>query len=310
MKTLRFIPIFLFLVTSFVINVNAQKQQDYITISGTKFTYPLIGKWISEYKKINPEAKIKLQTFKPSGRQALDSTNLRVVAHTLAPEELNPNDIYFHVGKFALLPITSDRNVIVRKEFRKGLKQDDLKKVFFSDPNSAIDDDSKKQPTYTVYTRTNQSCSTIAFANHFGLQPSEIKGKKINGEDQYLVLAIQKDTTGVTYNNLGYVFDVNNRQPVKGISILPIDLNENGKIDKDEQIYDNLDAITQYLENNQNSKAIPEDYVSFVVNKTQKNEELRKFINWVLVDGQRFNHTYGFLSTKTQESLLSQNTTW
>jgi phosphate transport system substrate-binding protein len=306
MKTLKFTSIFLLLGVTSILTVNAQKQQDYVYISGTKFTYPLIEKWINEYKKVYPEARIRLQTVKPSGKQAIDSTNLRIVAHTLTQDELTPNDIYLHVGKFALLPITSNRNLIIKKEFRKGLKQNDLKKVFFADQASVIDDDQKK-PVYTVYTRTNQSCSSIAFANHFGLQPTEIKGKKINGEDQYLVLAIQKDSTGVTYNNLGYIFDINNRLPVKGISILPIDLNENGKIDKDEQIYDNLDALTQYLENNQNSKNIPGDYVSFVVNKTQKNEALRQFINWVIADGQRFNHTYGFLNIKNQEKLLSQN---
>jgi len=310
MKTLKFTQIFFFLAISSFVSVNAQKQQDYIYISGTKFTYPLIEKWISEYKKVNPDAKIKLQTVKPSGKQAVDSTNLRIVAHTLTPQELNQNEIYFNVSKFALLPITSDRNLAVKKEFRKGLKQDDLKKVFFIDPNSAFDDETKKKPSYTVYTRTNQTCSSIAFANHFGLQSIEIKGKKINGEDQFLLLAIQKDTTGVTYNNLGYVFDINNRLPVKGISILPIDLNENGKIDKDEQIYDNLDVITQYLETNQNTKAIPEDYVSFIVDKTQKNEALKQFINWVVADGQKFNHTYGFLNINNQAKLLSQNTTW
>ncbi|HEY4787199.1 MAG TPA: hypothetical protein VIH57_14170 [Bacteroidales bacterium] len=309
MKTLKFTQIFIVAVIFSVLTVNAQKQQDYVYISGTKFTFPLIEKWISEYKKVNPEARIKLQFNKPLGKQAIDSTNLRVVAHTLTQEELSPNEIYFQVGKFALLPITSDRNLVIKKEFRKGLKQDDLKKVFFIDPNNALNDD-QTISTYTVYTRTNQSCSTIAFANHFGLQPTEIKGKKINGEDQYLVLAVQKDTTGITYNNLGYVFDLNNRLPVQGISILPIDLNENGKIDKDEQIYDNLDILTQYLENNQNTKAIPEDYISFVVNKTQKNETLRQFINWVIVDGQKYNHTYGFLNVKGQDKLLSQNTTW
>jgi phosphate transport system substrate-binding protein len=305
MKTLKFAKIVLLILISTIVTANAQKQREYIYISGTKFTYPLIERWISEYRKVNPQARIKLLT----GKQAADSTNLKIVAHTLTQDELKPNEAYFHVGKFALLPITNDRNLVVKKEFRKGLKQEDLKKVFFTDPNSILEEPGKK-PSYTVYTRTNQSCSSIAFASHFGLQPSEIKGKKISGEDQYLVLAIQKDSTGITYNNPGYIYDIQSRLPVKGISILPIDLNENGKIDKDELIYDNLDALTQSLEDNQNTKLIPEDYVSFVVNKVQKNETLRQFINWVTADGQKFNHTYGFLNTNTPGAALSQNISW
>ncbi|HEY6914577.1 MAG TPA: hypothetical protein VI413_07875, partial [Paludibacter sp.] len=37
---------------------NAAKEP--VVISGTKFTYPLIEKWIAEYQKVNPNANIKL----------------------------------------------------------------------------------------------------------------------------------------------------------------------------------------------------------------------------------------------------------
>ncbi len=306
MKNTFFTKIFLFLFITSSFSLKAQSKSDFIYISGTRFTYPLIEKWVSEYKKVNPASVIKLQYSK----QPNDSVNLRIIAHTLIKDEIKPNEVYFKVGKYAILPITSDRNLAIKKEFRKGLKQEDFKKVFFVDENSILNDDQKKQVKYTVYTRTNQSCSSIAFSSHFGFTSSEIKGKKISGDDQYLTVAVQKDTTGVTYNNLGYIFDIKNRTPIKGINILPIDINENGKIDKDEQIYDNLDVLTQYLENNQNEKAIPTDFVSFIVNKDQKSEALREFISWVLADGQKFNHTYGFLNSNNQATALSQNVSW
>jgi phosphate transport system substrate-binding protein len=303
MKTLKFIQIFLFVtfVSTFVLK--AQSQRDYITISGTRFTYPLIEKWISEYKKVNPQARIKIQNSK----LANDSVNLKVIAHTLAPSEIKANELYFQVSRYALLPITNERNLPFKKEFKKGLKQEDFKKVFFADPNSAFEEEAKNQPVVTVYTRANQTCSSIAFANHFGLKVNEIKGKKISGEDQYLTLAVQKDTTGVSFNNLGYIFDINTRVPVKGINVIAIDLNGNGKIDKEELIYDNLDVLTQYLENNQDNKAIPTDYVTFIVNKNQKSETLHNFISWVLTDGQKYNHTYGFLNNNNTSGNLSQN---
>jgi phosphate transport system substrate-binding protein len=293
MKTAKFISIFLFIIFVSPFILKAQSQRDYVSISGTRFTYPLIEKWISEYKKVNPEAKIKLQYSK----QGNDSINLRVIAHTLTQSEIKPSELYFQVSRYALLPITNERNLSLKKEFKKGLKQEDLKKVFFVEPNSAYEEETKNQPVVTVYARANQTCSSIAFANHFGLGPNSIKGKKISGEDQYLTVAVQKDTTGVSFNNLGYIFDLNSRIPVKGINI----------IDKEELIYDNLDVLTQYLENNQDNKAIPTDYVSFIVNKNQKGETLQKFLSWVLTDGQKYNHTYGFLNNNNTSSTLSQN---
>jgi phosphate transport system substrate-binding protein len=309
MKNILFTKIFILAVFISTLSVNAQSKKDYIYISGTRFTYPLIEKWISEYKKERPGLTIKLQYKK----QINDSVNLKVVAHTLGQNEIKDNEEYIKVSKYAILPITNDRNKAFRFEFRKGLKQEDFKNVFFTDANSIFEEDVKKQTNYTVYSRVNQGCLSVAFANHFGLTPNEFKGKKISGDDQFLTYAVQKDTIGVTYNNLGNIFDLTSRLPVKGIYILPIDINQNGRIDKEEQIYDNLDLLTQYLENNQNNKAIPTDFVSFIVNKDQKNENLSDFINWVLSEGQQYNHQFGFLNnnmsnvvTNTNISLVSE----
>lgn len=306
MKTIRFTKIFLFIIITSIFALKAQSKQDYIYLSGTKFTYPLIEKWISEYTKINPGIRIKIQYNK----QDNDSVNLRIVAHTLAPDEIKQDEVYLKVSKYALLPIVNERNYALKKEFKKGLNQDEFKNVFFENPNILLEADTQKTPAYTVYTRANRSCSSVAFANHFGLKPNEIKGKKISGDDQYLTAAILKDTTGITYNSLGNIFDVKSRVPLKGLSILPIDINGNGKIDKEEQIYDNLDNLTQYLENNQDEKAIPTDFVHFIVNKDHKSEALRDFIWWVVNDGQKFNHAYGFLNTNNLDKTLSQNLIW
>ncbi|MDP4210532.1 MAG: hypothetical protein Q8928_17110 [Bacteroidota bacterium] len=284
-------------------NLYAQNSKEYIYLSGTRFTYPIIEKWITEYRKVNPTAKIKLQYSKLKS----DSTNLKVVANNIASNDLKSGEQFFRVNRYALLPIANERNLEFKKAFKKGLKQQDLRKIFFNDPNSIFEEAEVKKPSYTIYTQANLANSSIAFANHFGQLPTGFKGKKISGDDQYLTLAVQKDTTGVTYNNLGYIFDVNNRLPVKGIKVVPIDLNENGKIDKDEQIYDNLDVLTSYIENHQESKAIPIEYISFVVNKNNNNLAVQKFVNWVLTEGQKYNHTFGFLNNDNSTKTISQN---
>lgn len=303
MKSIRIFSIFFILIISSNIHLNAQKTKEYVLLSGTRFTYPLLEKWVEEFKKSNPQARIRLQYSKAAN----DSINLKVIAHTLGKEESKPDETYIKVSKYALLPIANERNADLKKAFKKGFKQEDLKKAFFNDSSSYFQENTKKQFSSTIYARTGVACSSIAFAHHFGLLPSEIKGKKISGEDQYLTSAIQKDTTGLTYNNLGYIFDFNQRVPVKGIKVIPIDLNENGKIDKEEQIFDNLDNITNYLEENQGDKSIPTDYISFIFKKNASNETLNKFVNWVLSEGQKYNHAYGFLNSNKQLENLSQN---
>jgi phosphate transport system substrate-binding protein len=303
MKSIRIISILLILIFSAGIHLNAQKTKEYLLISGTRFTYPLLEKWVEEFKKSNPQARIKLQYNKAAN----DSINLSVIAHTPSKGESKPDEVYLKVSKYALLPIANERNADLKKAFKKGFKQEDLKKIFFNDSSSYFQENTKKQFSSTVYARTGIACSSIAFAHHFGFLPSEIKGKKISGEDQYLTSAIQKDTTGLTYNNLGYIFDLRQRVPVKGIKVVPIDLNENGKIDKEEQIFDNLDNVTNYLEENLGDKSIPTDYISFIFKKNAANETLNKFVNWVLTEGQQYNHSYGFLNNDKNLENLSQN---
>jgi phosphate transport system substrate-binding protein len=105
---------------------------------------------------------------------------------------------------------------------------------------------------------------------------------------------------------LGYVYDLNTRLPVKGIAILPIDINQNGKLDKEEQIYENLDQVINYLENNPDEKGIPTASVNFVFNKSKTNETLKLFLNWVLTEGQKYNHELGFINygTKVQSKQI------
>ena len=306
MKKNIYSTIVVVIVLFLTFTINAQKKSDYIYLSGTKFTYPLIQQWVNEYTKIHPSAHIKIQNVK----QANDSTNIKIVAHPLAPGEIKAGEEVFNVSRFALLPITNVRNIEPKIAFKKGITQEELKKLFFIDPLSVLENDDKKQPQLTVYTRANQACSSISFANHFGQNFGGIKGKKISGDDQFLIVAVQKDSTGITYNNLGYIYDLTNRTPIKGIKIIPIDINENGKIDKEEQIYDNLDKLTAYLDNNQNNKSIPEDNVSFILDKNKENALTTDFINWILSDGQKYTHQYGFLNNlKENNTQISQNIT-
>ena len=61
MKTTYFYQlIFSLFISSSIFAAESTSVKEPIVISGTKFTYPLIEKWITEYKKVNPNADIQL----------------------------------------------------------------------------------------------------------------------------------------------------------------------------------------------------------------------------------------------------------
>src|ERR1035437_1227738 len=80
-----------------------------IVISGTRFTYPLIEKWIAEYSKVNPTAKFKIAQKLTTGQTA----DLNIIAHQPAKEELKANQEIVYAGRYALLPVTNNNNPIL-----------------------------------------------------------------------------------------------------------------------------------------------------------------------------------------------------
>ncbi|MDI9877643.1 substrate-binding domain-containing protein [Flectobacillus rivi] len=279
----------LFLLGLGLWSTHAQSNKN-IVISGTKFTYPLVETWIKAYQKANPEAKIQLLD---KSQLANQKPSIRIASYDLEQTELSNNQTAIPVSKYALLPVTSAKNPVNTKFQKKGLKYEDLKKIFTVDPEESIEDN-KPEFAYQVYTRSARVCSSITFANYLGGQVDDIVGKGISGDDVHLLEALKRDSIGITYNNLGYLYDLQARTPLKEFSIIPIDLNENGKIDKDEQIYQNLDQLLATLSQTKGKK-IPVEQVYFIVDGDSNPEE-QKFIKWIQSEGQKFNQSLGFLS--------------
>jgi len=273
-------------------------DNDPIVISGTKFTYPLIKKWISEYTKINPNAQLKLV-------QSIANTlspDLNVIAHIPAKDELKENEEIVYTGRYALLPVTNSKNPLLASIGKKGLSKKDIDKLFFETFNYG-DEPKKEKPKFqaTIYARDNHSCASTALAGYFGHESSEIKGKKVLGDDIYLLSAVKKDSIGIAYNNLGYLFDVNTRKLKDGIALLPLDL----KKDVKSALSGNADDAITLLEKNQ-IEAVPVVNFGFVYSQQNARKEVSDFLKWVLTDGQKYNHELGFLNLD-KDVLAEQN---
>lgn len=274
-----------------------------IIISGTKFTYPLVEKWIAEYEKMNPEVKIKL-VIKTTNTQS----DLNIIAHQPTENELQPDQEIVYTGRYALLPVTNKDNPILPAISKKGLNKKEVDNLFFD----VLDFDSEEpiqKPKFkaNIYSRENQACASTTLATYFGRSSSEIRGKKVFGDDIYLLSAIKKDSIGLTYNNLGYLYDVNSRSLKDGLALLPVDLKKDAKV----ILNGNLDDVLNVLETNK-IETIPVQEIGFIYSEQNKRKEVAEFLRWILAEGQKFNHEKGFLNLNKevlaeQQNRLSEN---
>jgi ABC-type phosphate transport system substrate-binding protein len=296
MKKTVFRITFAFLSILFSKGIFAQE----IRIEGTKFVYPIVEKWLTEYKKENPKSAIRLET----GASAHDEnvSDLSVIVNSSADDGAGGEKIVY-VGRYALLPVSNAQNPLLEKAARGLKKRDLIDLVFEKDAlDEDFDPDEKARYTATVYSRNNESSTTLALAEYFGRTPGRIKGKKILGDEIYLITAVQKDEQGIAFNTLNYVFDLKSRQLKSGISFVPLQLKSK---QKEALESDNIDKLISLLEESKIETIPVENFGLQIPAEYFNNKDVVNFVKWILEHGQKYNHEYGFLNLDSK-TLTSQ----
>ena len=281
-------------VSSFIERRNSKREKKTITVTGTRFFYPLVEKWAQEFKKENPGVEVIVQF----GLKNSD------IAMTGSPvEKENPDKgKYAVVSKFAIVPIVNEKNPAWAELEKRGLSKADFQKIYFSgagQQNSFAFNSGVNIPI-RVYTRG--ACASATFSKHFGKGINDLSNLDTKIEDDKVLLQnVLNDSLGVAYNNLGFVYDLQTRKQKKGIRVVPVDLNQNGKVDNDEDFYGTLDQIIQKLEGSQIDLP-PVGKMVFVYKEDKP--EVKSFVNWIQSKGQQYNHAIGFL--KAQASTVAK----
>jgi phosphate transport system substrate-binding protein len=278
-----------------------QKDAGIVKLRGTRLTYPLVNKWIAEFSKEYPNIKVSIAPAAPA-----DSIDFSIASYALTPKELEGNKEGVVVTRYVQLPVANSQRPGLAELQAKGITDKNLSDLFFTSEKPTFIASAQPETPITLYVRDRPVCAVKAFATHFGNDPKALKGTGIKGDDQDLAEAVRKDINGLSFNNLGFIYDIKTRKITDGLAVIPLDLNENGKIDQDEQIYNTVDDVINFIEETHHSKFVNER-VNFVFNKSSKNTSAGIFLNWVLTKGQKFNHELGFLY-QDSEFLTEQRT--
>jgi phosphate transport system substrate-binding protein len=274
----------------FVSAALAQPANKKVVITGVRFAYPLVEKWIEAYKVANPDASVTIESRTTTDPALYD---LLVEAYEPANTVKETRD-YLYLGRYALLPVANSKSTFAQVYGEKGLNGDLIKEVYFNDIYADKKNQKKITTDFTIYTRLQKAGAPITFSKYFGYEQANIKGKAISGGDEHLVKAILKDTTGISYNVPGLLYDLKTRKPLDGLTIIPVDIDGNGKVSSDEHFYDNLDTVIDKIEEG-GLKNIPVEFLHLSIAKNSTNAEALKFVQWVAANGQDALAAYGFL---------------
>jgi phosphate transport system substrate-binding protein len=137
-----------------------------------------------------------------------------------------------------------------------------------------------------VYTRSDSAGSADTWALFCGgkaqadILPTAIG---VNSEPA-LVDTVAKDALGITYSNLGGIFDVSTGNMVQGTIVPPIDFNANGQADADETYKTKDDAASAI---SSGKFPTPPGRFENLATKGKPTGLVLAFIQWILTDGQK-----------------------
>lgn len=277
-----------------------EKTSGQISISGAFALYPIVIRWADEYKKINPGVRFDISAG-GAGKGISDALNgmveIGMVSREIYPEEMKKGAFSIAVTKDAVVAVVNELNPALNDIMSKGLKKDAGNNIWITGRYTTWAQvfGTKSVSPIHIYTRSDACGAAEMWAKFFGKKQEDLLGVGVFG-DPGLAQAVRKDPLGIGYNNIGYAYDAKTRQQIKGLKVVPLDLNNNGKIDNDENFYSSMNDLIAAIASGKYPSP-PSRELYFVMKGSPKNNKiLAGFIRWVLSDGQKYVNEAGYIS--------------
>jgi len=275
-----------------------------ISISGAFALYPIMTRWGEEFQKLHPGVQFDISAG-GAGKGMADAlsnaVDIGMVSRDINPEEESKGAYWVAVTKDAVFPTINTQNPVLQDLLKKGVTRQQFTDIYINGTLKTWGE-LVGRPEITdeihVYTRSDAAGAPETWAKYLGKKQEDLLGVAVFG-DPGLVDAVLKDPLGMGFNNLGYAYDLKNNKPVAGVSIVPIDTNENGQADPDEV----LESMTEAIEMVASGKyPSPPARALNVVTNGKPTGVVQAFIQWILTDGQQFVTEAGYV--KLPQELL------
>ncbi len=289
--------------------VRAEKETAFV-ISGNSIMAPLIALWQDAYLKQFESAPIQLiESHHASVADAVAQGGADMFMFSGMEQSL-PEDAnlwQMKVAREAVVPVFSSSNPFAEAIREKGLTPDQLIQLFTSETQltwGALLDSDNSTPI-NVYILDPHNGAAQVWANFLFTKVDKLIGKVLAGDEEMIAM-LRNDPMAIGFCNLKYAYDLPVGDPAAGISILPIDLNVNQRIDYTERIPDKLKEMQRviWLGSYPSNLCRP---LSLIAAKKPDDEKLLHFLSWILNGGQAMACDNGYCRLRKSELIIQQN---
>jgi len=250
-----------------------------VSLSGAWAIYPLAVKWGEGFKKLHPDVKFEISAG-GAGKGLTDAitgaVDIGMVSREIDKAEKAKGAFPIYIAKDAVFATISSKNPSLANIQAKGISLKKFGDIFINSRVTTWKEavGGVDSPIH-LYTRADACGAASAWAATLGkYKQDDLKGIGVYG-DPGLLEAVRRDPLGIGYNNLGFVFSGETVNP--GVVIVPIDANNNGKVDPNEKI-DNRDKAYQEVA----AGRYPGSRREYFVTKGQPKDLAKAFIEYAL----------------------------
>ena len=299
LQTILFIVV---LILTLIATSGCTDRTNTIKISGAFAIYPMVAIWSEEYQKIHPDINIELSGG-GAGQGMSDAlhgiVDLGMVSREIYQTEIDQGIFWVSVVKDAVVVTFNEKNPAYETLLSTGVTRQELENIFITREITTwgqLIGDPRNTNKINVYTRSDACGAAQVWAKYLGNYSQDDLTNNADSaikDDPNLAAVVQNDINGIGYNNINFVYDFKSKRPFDGIRPIPIDLNENGVLDEDEQFYETRDDIVRAIANN--IYPSPPARASHLVTKEQFTGVTKDFVYWILTDGQEYIEENGYI---------------
>lgn len=256
-----------------------------ISVSGAFALYPLVVLWSEDFKKTHPHVRFNISAG-GAGKGVADAlsgmVDVGLLSRDVHPQEYERGAYVIHVAKDAVVATINARNPNATQLTTRGLTHAELHEIFLTDRVSnwkSLDTHFTDFPM-NRYTRSDAAGAAETWAAFFSHSQEDLKGIGIFG-DPGMTQTIKNDRNAIGFSNINFVYDLNTRIPIPELTVVPLDINSNGKIDPEENFYSHIDSLTRAVAQG-TYPTPPARTLSFLFNGKPDNTALIEFVKFVL----------------------------
>ena len=270
-----------------------------ISLSGAFALYPLAVQWANDFQALHPGVTIDVSAG-GAGKGITDAlaqvVDFGMVSRELGEAEIANGAVGFAVAKDAVVPTINAQNPVLADLQKHGITRDQLIGLFITGKIKTWGEivGNRNKTAVSVYTRSDACGAAETWALYLGKKQEDLLGTAVFG-DPGLAEAVQKDANSIGLNNIGFAYDIKTGKPHPGLLIAPIDVNENGQIDPEEDFYATKQGVVEAIKDGRYPSPPARD-LYFVSKGIPTNPAVVEFLKYILTEGQSANETQGYIA--------------